>query len=116
MGAFLVALRQNTLGSACRESNVDGATSVAPRRWRSRAEASLAPAPVAPHPLLRILAHPGFELLLHLGRDPAHVVGLVATAGYLQLFELDTKSAFCPESQAARHPNAGTDPAGDHGR
>ena len=34
------------------------------------------PAPVAPPPLLGRLADPGLELLLHLGRDPLHVVGL----------------------------------------
>ena len=41
-----------------------------------RAREGSPPAPVAPPPLLGRLADPGLELLLHLGRDPLHVVGL----------------------------------------
>src|SRR5262245_26381565 len=74
------------------------------------------PASVAPHPLLRSLADPGLELALHRGRDPPYVFGLAGGAGHLQLLELDLEAALLAHAQAARHPDAGPEPSGDHGR
>src|SRR5215468_2295796 len=73
------------------------------------------PASVAPHPLLRGLADPGLELALHRGRDPFYVVGLAGGAGHLEFFELDLEAALLTYAQAARHPDAGPEPARDHG-
>src|SRR5436190_24138471 len=68
--------------------------------------AALPPSSVAPHPLLGSLADPGLELLLHFGRDPLHVVGLVGRARHLELLQLDLEAALLAHAQAARHPDA----------
>src|SRR5207248_2874055 len=78
--------------------------------------APLAPAPVAPHPLLGGLADPGLELALHRGRDPLHIVGLVGRARHLELLQLDPEAALLAHAQAARHPDACAEASGDHGR
>src|SRR5262249_61537925 len=69
-----------------------------------------------PHPSLRVLPDPGFYLLLHFGRDPAHIVGLAGRARNFEFLELDAKAALGAEPQTARHPNAGAHAARDHGR
>src|SRR5262252_255690 len=66
------------------------------------------PASVAPHPLLRHLTYPNLKLLLHLGRDPFHVFGVIATAGNLELFPIDLKAALFAEAQTTAHPYART--------
>src|SRR5262249_51050299 len=66
------------------------------------------PASVAPHPLLRHLTYPSLKLLLHLGRDPFHVFGVIATARNLELFPIDLKAALFAEAQTTAHPNART--------
>src|SRR5690242_2769724 len=75
----------------------------------------LAPAAIAPHPLLGRLAHPGLELLLHLRRDPAHVLGLVGGAPDFQLLDLYSKAALAADAHAARHPDAGAGGARNQG-
>ena len=60
----------------------------------------LAPAAMAPCPLVWSLADPSLELLLHLGSDPFHVIGLIARARHFELLELDPEAALFAHAQA----------------
>src|SRR6478736_3635520 len=75
----------------------------------------LAPAPVAPHPLLRSVADPCLELLLHMGHGPADVLGLIGRARHAQFLELDLEAARRADALDPRQPDARADAARDHG-
>lgn len=71
-----------------------------------KATQASAPAPIAPHPLLGRFANPIFELSLHLGHDPAHVVGMIGGARHTQFLDVDLEAARGADAPAARHPDA----------
>src|SRR4029077_20673327 len=69
------------------------AAAVASDRLFRTCHSASAPNPMAPHPLIRGLADPAFELPVHLSENPPHVVGLIGCSGHPKLLDLDSEAA-----------------------
>src|SRR5262245_49028481 len=63
---------------------------------------------VAPHPLGRRVAHPGFELAVHFLHSRSHVRSSIGRARYPQLLDLDPETTAGTDPHAASHPDAST--------
>jgi len=66
---------------------------------------------MAPHPLVRGLADPAFELPVDLCGNPSHVVAQIGRSGHSKLLDLDSEKAVRAYAQAARHPHSGAESA-----